>query len=286
MPAIERTRWLQGIWSTAGKTRSTVGAVWSTVNIIGIIASASSLISLIQHVGAISLVGIFKMYIKQYRDIVHPIIEVLPAWIHIHPPAIVKDLWSLSAFLGIPFFKATVEVLEQVGEAFALLPAALVGLSRAVAASGKTATGETTDRERTIAGLPDDQPDRNNGRRPGRPPFSPRAAARKFVGIVQEYGLTRVLFSLMLGAVMYMLGLLLRQRIYRLLILYLVIAIPTVYLFIGLSMPVIAAIVAFRKRNEGSFVAVILRIYVRIVAIAAAASVVFFTTNAFVGYMR
>jgi hypothetical protein len=69
----------------------------SLLAVLGGIASASSVVSLIQHIGDITLFSVFHMYIKLYRDIIHPIVGFLPSLFHIRAPLILKDLWALSA---------------------------------------------------------------------------------------------------------------------------------------------------------------------------------------------
>jgi hypothetical protein len=73
------------------------GQLSAMMALFGIISSASSVISLIQHIGNISLFGVFAMYIKFYRDVVHPIIELIPNLCRVHPPMFLKDIWTISA---------------------------------------------------------------------------------------------------------------------------------------------------------------------------------------------
>lgn len=95
------------------------GRIDGTLRMLAALVSASSLISLIQHVGDIGLVGIFETYIKLYRDIAYPIVGFLPSLIDLHPPATLKDLWTLSGFFSVVYAKAIVDtalIMIDVGD--------------------------------------------------------------------------------------------------------------------------------------------------------------------------
>ena len=82
---------------TEGKYQQRARSHFSfSFRLFGIFTSAASLISLIQRIFHIGLNPIFKEFIEFYRKITYPIIEFVPAILHIQIPHWYKDLYILS----------------------------------------------------------------------------------------------------------------------------------------------------------------------------------------------
>jgi hypothetical protein len=82
------------------------GKFGSVLALIGIISSSSSVISFIQHVNNIKLYSIFGLYVNLYRDIFHPLVNLVPWLFGISIPDAIKDIWVVNAIISVMFYKS------------------------------------------------------------------------------------------------------------------------------------------------------------------------------------